>query len=240
MYLRKYLAKKLKVAKPEEIEILCKGTVVGPEYSLEFIRRTRWKESSKMVLEYRRQLIASILYLHIYPFVEIAAFSHSRIHLKGANSTFSVESIKGMLLVLMFCYGCVRGYYLDNPTSSSCPTCDMYLSAKPLTKILPDIPYFLSLGKLKAPNMLTQSHLQIRYLRKYLTKKLKVAKPDEITILCQGKVVGSEYTLEFIQRTLWKGSFKMILEYRRQRKPSMTIALANLRLLAPWLGDNFS
>ncbi|ETI50517.1 hypothetical protein F442_05991 [Phytophthora nicotianae P10297] len=214
-----------------------------------------------------------------------------------------------MLLVLMFCYGCVRGYYLDNPTSSSCPTCDMYLSAKPLTKILPDpvnkelatkllpdytakeeaeerlfyrklgverkplgtlietqpspprtrgpspdsmiqfglypqrspdIPYFLSLGKLKAPNMLTQSHLQIRYLRKYLTKKLKVAKPDEITILCQGKVVGSEYTLEFIQRTLWKGSFKMILEYRRQRKPSMTIALANLRLLAPWLGDNFS
>ncbi|KUF81220.1 Polycomb group RING finger protein 5-A [Phytophthora nicotianae] len=120
-----------------------------------------------------------------------------------------------------------KGYFRDPYTSNECLD-------------TPDIPYFLSLGKLKAPNMLTQSHLQIRYLRKYLTKKLKVAKPDEITILCQGKVVGSEYTLEFIQRTLWKGSFKMILEYRRQRKPSMTIALANLRLLAPWLGDNFS
>ncbi|POM65127.1 Hypothetical protein PHPALM_19211, partial [Phytophthora palmivora] len=59
MYLRKYLAKMLKISKPEEIEILCKGTVVGPEYSLEFIRRTRWKENSKMILEYRRHLVAS-------------------------------------------------------------------------------------------------------------------------------------------------------------------------------------
>ena len=58
MYLRKYLAKKVNVLKPEEIEILCKGNVVGPEYSLEFVRRTLWKEDSKMVLEYRRQLVA--------------------------------------------------------------------------------------------------------------------------------------------------------------------------------------
>ncbi|UIZ21571.1 hypothetical protein KXD40_000998 [Peronospora effusa] len=59
MYLRKYLAKKLNILKPEEIEILCNGAVVGPEYSLEFIRRTRWKADSKMILEYRRQIVAS-------------------------------------------------------------------------------------------------------------------------------------------------------------------------------------
>ena len=59
MYLRKYLAKKLNIPKPEEIEILCNGTVVGPEYSLEFIRRTRWNADSKMILEYRRRIIAS-------------------------------------------------------------------------------------------------------------------------------------------------------------------------------------
>ncbi|KAE8907523.1 hypothetical protein PF005_g3230 [Phytophthora fragariae] len=59
IHLRKYLAKKLKGVNPEEIEILCKGVVVGPEYSLEFIRRTRWKEDSKMILEYRRQIVAS-------------------------------------------------------------------------------------------------------------------------------------------------------------------------------------
>ncbi|KAJ8577290.1 hypothetical protein ON010_g1918 [Phytophthora cinnamomi] len=55
----KYIAKKLKGVKPEEIEILCKGVAVGPEYSLEFIRRTRWKEDCKLILEYRRQVVAS-------------------------------------------------------------------------------------------------------------------------------------------------------------------------------------
>jgi hypothetical protein len=58
MNLRKFLAQRLKVVRPEEIEILCKGVTVGPEYSLEFIRRTRWEEDTKMVLEYRRQLVA--------------------------------------------------------------------------------------------------------------------------------------------------------------------------------------
>lgn len=58
MHLRKYIAKKLRTVRPEEVEVLCRGTPVGPEYSLEFIRRTIWKnESAKMVLEFRRQLV---------------------------------------------------------------------------------------------------------------------------------------------------------------------------------------
>ncbi|ETN22076.1 hypothetical protein PPTG_02124 [Phytophthora nicotianae INRA-310] len=188
----------------------------------------------------------------------------------------------------MVCYGCIRGYYLYHPKSSSCPTCNVNLGAKPLAKILPDpamkelatkllpdytvkeeaeertyykkfgikrkqsdtpsdtqpsppkihrslgpspgnmirfelypqrgpdVPLFLSLDKLDAPYMYTQSLLKIMYLRKYLAKKLKVAKPEEIEILCKGTVVGPEYSLEFIRRTRWKESSKMVLEYRRQ------------------------
>ncbi|ETI50518.1 hypothetical protein F441_05964 [Phytophthora nicotianae CJ01A1] len=187
-----------------------------------------------------------------------------------------------------FCYGCIRGYYLYHPKSSSCPTCNVNLGAKPLAKILPDpamkelatkllpdytvkeeaeertyykkfgikrkqsdtpsdtqpsppkihrslgpspgnmirfelypqrgpdVPLFLSLDKLDASYMYTQSLLKIMYLRKYLAKKLKVAKPEEIEILCKGTVVGPEYSLEFIRRTRWKESSKMVLEYRRQ------------------------
>ncbi|RLN79592.1 hypothetical protein BBJ28_00004312 [Nothophytophthora sp. Chile5] len=59
MHLRKYVAKKMKLVKPEEVEILCKGSPVGPELSLEFIRLTRWKEDAKMILEYRRKIVAS-------------------------------------------------------------------------------------------------------------------------------------------------------------------------------------
>ncbi|TDH65331.1 hypothetical protein CCR75_008155 [Bremia lactucae] len=212
----------------------------------------------------------------------------------------------------LVCYGCIRGYYLYHPKSSSCPTCKVNLGAKPLTQILPDpaikelaqkllpnytakeeiegsnmkklrcsihsfpinsnikwlerlyyqtigikrkqpstpikaqlnrpivrrsigpspgnmiqfelypqrgpnVPLFLSLNKLETPWMYTQSLLKIMYLRKYLAKKLKLAKPEEIEILCKGTVVGPEYSLEFIRRTRWKEEdSKMMLEYRRQ------------------------
>uniref|UniRef100_H3GQ37 RAWUL domain-containing protein n=1 Tax=Phytophthora ramorum TaxID=164328 RepID=H3GQ37_PHYRM len=79
-----------------------------------------------------------------------------------------------------------------------------------------DVPLFLTLGKLKAPCMNTQAHLKIMHLRKYLAKKLKVKKPEEIEILCKGTAVGPEYSLEFIRRTRWNDKSKMVLEYRRQ------------------------
>ncbi|KAL4160540.1 hypothetical protein PRNP1_001108 [Phytophthora ramorum] len=79
-----------------------------------------------------------------------------------------------------------------------------------------DVPLFLTLGKLKAPCMNTQAHLKIMHLRKYLAKKLKVKTPEEIEILCKGTAVGPEYSLEFIRRTRWNDTSKMVLEYRRQ------------------------
>uniref|UniRef100_A0AAV1TDC5 RING-type domain-containing protein n=1 Tax=Peronospora matthiolae TaxID=2874970 RepID=A0AAV1TDC5_9STRA len=80
----------------------------------------------------------------------------------------------------------------------------------------PDVPLFLLLSELKAPCMNTQSSFKVMYLRKYLAKKVNVLKPEEIEILCKGNVVGPEYSLEFVRRTLWKEDSKMILEYRRQ------------------------
>ncbi|KAG7379341.1 Polycomb group RING finger protein 5 [Phytophthora boehmeriae] len=79
-----------------------------------------------------------------------------------------------------------------------------------------DVPLFLQLQTLKAPCMNTQAHLKIMHLRKYVAKKLKIAKPEEIEVLCKGIIVGPEYSLEFIRRTRWKEDSKMILEYRRQ------------------------
>lgn len=58
MHLRKYIAQKLRTVGPEEVELLCRGAPVGPEYSLEFIRRMFWNDASTtMVLEFRRQLV---------------------------------------------------------------------------------------------------------------------------------------------------------------------------------------
>ncbi|KAK1932046.1 Polycomb group RING finger protein 3 [Phytophthora citrophthora] len=80
----------------------------------------------------------------------------------------------------------------------------------------PDVPLLLSLNKLEAPCMHTQSLLKIMHIRKYLAKKMNVSKPEEIEILCNGAVVGPDHSLEFIRRTRWKDpDTKMILEYRR-------------------------
>ncbi|DBA00454.1 TPA: hypothetical protein N0F65_002697 [Lagenidium giganteum] len=58
MYLKKYIAMKLRLDTPDEVAILCKGTSVGAEYSLEFVRRTVWQdEGQKMRLEFHRQLV---------------------------------------------------------------------------------------------------------------------------------------------------------------------------------------
>ncbi|TMW63726.1 hypothetical protein Poli38472_002667 [Pythium oligandrum] len=54
--LRKFVAWKLGIEDPSDVEILCRGTPVGGEYSLEFVHRTIWKDrQSRMLLEYRRK-----------------------------------------------------------------------------------------------------------------------------------------------------------------------------------------
>jgi polycomb group RING finger protein 3 len=52
MHLKKYLCKKLNLAKPEEVDILCKGDILGGELSLDFIKKTRWYDSTDLVLHY--------------------------------------------------------------------------------------------------------------------------------------------------------------------------------------------
>lgn len=53
MYIHKFVAKKLGLRRPEEVEILCRGVPVGPEHTLQFVQRTQWKANAKMVLEFR-------------------------------------------------------------------------------------------------------------------------------------------------------------------------------------------
>ncbi|CCI44699.1 unnamed protein product [Albugo candida] len=57
LYLKKFVAKQLHLPNFNQIQVLCDGVPVGAEYSLDFIVRTKWKNrSSKLILEYRRQL----------------------------------------------------------------------------------------------------------------------------------------------------------------------------------------
>eukprot|EP00455_Lapot_gusevi_P017481 TRINITY_DN1933_c0_g11_i1.p1 TRINITY_DN1933_c0_g11~~TRINITY_DN1933_c0_g11_i1.p1 ORF type:complete len:289 (+),score=37.12 TRINITY_DN1933_c0_g11_i1:74-940(+) len=51
--IKKYLAKKLSLS-PDQMEIVCNDEVLGSEYNLKFIKRTRWMDSSRdLVLSYR-------------------------------------------------------------------------------------------------------------------------------------------------------------------------------------------
>lgn len=52
-HLKKFLAKKLGLQQPDDVDILCRGEVLGRECSLEFIQRTRWRKNEQLVLKYR-------------------------------------------------------------------------------------------------------------------------------------------------------------------------------------------
>lgn len=53
MYIRKFVAMKLSLRSADEVVILCRGAPVGGEHTLEFVRRTCWKDDAKMQLEFR-------------------------------------------------------------------------------------------------------------------------------------------------------------------------------------------
>lgn len=61
---------------------------------------------------------------------------------------------------------------------------------------------------------------QIMYLRKYLVQKLNVeGSRGTIEILCRNIPLGMEHSLEFVRRSVWGKSFKMVLHYRLKRTP---------------------
>jgi hypothetical protein len=60
LQLKKYICKKLGLTESEgliakDIDILVKGEVVGDEFSLLFILRTRWRRTEDLTLDYRRK-----------------------------------------------------------------------------------------------------------------------------------------------------------------------------------------
>lgn len=55
-HLKKFLAKKLKLPRPEDVDILCSGCPLGNEHSLEYVARTRWNTNDQLVLMYRAKV----------------------------------------------------------------------------------------------------------------------------------------------------------------------------------------
>jgi len=55
LHLKKFLGKKLGLDSPEDVDILCRGEVLGREFTLEFIAKTRWRQGrdEQLVLQYR-------------------------------------------------------------------------------------------------------------------------------------------------------------------------------------------
>lgn len=54
-HLKKFLAKKLRLTSHDDVDILCRGEVLGREFTLEFIAKTRWRprKDEQLVLKYR-------------------------------------------------------------------------------------------------------------------------------------------------------------------------------------------
>ncbi|EDV22748.1 uncharacterized protein TRIADDRAFT_28240 [Trichoplax adhaerens] len=54
MHLKKFVAKKLQISKPYELEILCNDEILGKDHTLKFICLTRWRnKETPLVLHYQ-------------------------------------------------------------------------------------------------------------------------------------------------------------------------------------------
>lgn len=71
--------------------------------------------------------------------------------------------------------------------------------------------------RLEKPYIRTSAKATILHLKKFLMKKLKLQRPDDVDILCNDEVMGKEYTLEFIKRSRWrKEDDQLKLMYRQK------------------------
>jgi polycomb group RING finger protein 3 len=49
--------KKLKLKRPDDVDILCNDELMGKEYTLEYIKRSRWRqEDDQLKLMYRQKV----------------------------------------------------------------------------------------------------------------------------------------------------------------------------------------
>lgn len=56
LHVKKFLALRLHLQQPEDVDILCRGEVMGKEYSLEYVARTRWRKEDQLSLTYRPRI----------------------------------------------------------------------------------------------------------------------------------------------------------------------------------------
>jgi hypothetical protein len=71
--------------------------------------------------------------------------------------------------------------------------------------------------KLEKPFIRTSARATILHLKKFLKKKLELGSPDDVDILCQGQIMGREYTLEFIRKSCWRAEAEQLKLVYRQK-----------------------
>eukprot|EP00730_Choanoeca_flexa_P015752 TRINITY_DN7303_c0_g1_i1.p1 TRINITY_DN7303_c0_g1~~TRINITY_DN7303_c0_g1_i1.p1 ORF type:complete len:263 (+),score=55.81 TRINITY_DN7303_c0_g1_i1:111-899(+) len=61
-HLKKLLALKLKNVKAVDVDVLCHGEVLGQEFTLEFVVKTRWRKTdTHLILHYRPKLVMGLV-----------------------------------------------------------------------------------------------------------------------------------------------------------------------------------
>mmetsp|Transcript_19873 Transcript_19873/g.31514 ORF Transcript_19873/g.31514 Transcript_19873/m.31514 type:complete len:157 (-) Transcript_19873:132-602(-) len=70
------------------------------------------------------------------------------------------------------------------------------------------------LKALVKPWLRTSPKLTVKHLKKYLAMKLELDNFEEVELTCQGEVLGTDHTLEFIKKTRWHGKSNLKLHYR--------------------------
>ena len=68
--------------------------------------------------------------------------------------------------------------------------------------------------KLEKPYIRTSSKATILHLKKFLTKKLNLEKPEDVDIMCRGEVLGKEFELEYVSKTRWRMPEQLVLKFR--------------------------
>ena len=72
-----------------------------------------------------------------------------------------------------------------------------------------------NLEKLEKPFIRTSARATILHLQKFLQKKIALTSPDDVEILCQGQLMESAHTLEFVDKNFWHHRHKQLeLVYR--------------------------
>lgn len=68
--------------------------------------------------------------------------------------------------------------------------------------------------KLEKPFLRTKAQLTVAHLKKYLSRKMQLSADAEVEILCRGRPMPAQMTLDRIVKDHWKDTDDLVLNYR--------------------------